>query len=92
MLESILDFQFEVLTCFYNDGQQLPQRSSINNAHAYVAAPYGIYQTKDSYMALAMTDIVRLGELIGCAALTNYTNPKEWFSKEMRSKKSLLPI
>jgi crotonobetainyl-CoA:carnitine CoA-transferase CaiB-like acyl-CoA transferase len=81
MLESILDFQFEVLTCFYNDGHQLPQRSSINNAHAYVAAPYGIYQTKDSYLSLAMTDIVRLGELTGCAALTKYTDKREWFSK-----------
>ncbi len=87
MLESILDFQFEVLTCFYNDGHQLPQRSSINNAHAYVAAPYGIYQTKDSYMALAMTDIVRLGELIGCESLTAYTNQKEWFSKRDEIKK-----
>src|SRR6185295_6208150 len=26
MFESILDFQFEVLTCYYNDGNQLPVR------------------------------------------------------------------
>src|SRR4051812_42079138 len=47
MFESILDFQFEVLTCFYNDGNQLPVRSSVNNGHAYISAPYGIYETKD---------------------------------------------
>src|SRR4051812_2539812 len=47
MFESILDFQFEVLTCFYNDGNELPVRSAVNNGHAYIAAPYGIYKTKD---------------------------------------------
>jgi CoA:oxalate CoA-transferase len=87
MLESILDFQFEVLTCFYNDGNQLPQRSSINNAHAYVAAPYGIYKTKDSFLSLAMTDIVKLGELIGCEPLTRFTDKKDWFSKRDEIKK-----
>ena len=45
MFESILDFQFEVLTCFYNDGHELPVRSSVNNGHAYIAAPYGLYKT-----------------------------------------------
>ena len=39
MFESALDFQFEVLTCYYNDGNQLPVRSAINSDHAYVAAP-----------------------------------------------------
>jgi crotonobetainyl-CoA:carnitine CoA-transferase CaiB-like acyl-CoA transferase len=34
MFESILDFQFEVLACYYNDGNQLPVRSSINSAHS----------------------------------------------------------
>lgn len=87
MLESILDFQFEVLTCFYNDGNQLPRRSSINNAHAYIAAPYGIYKTKDSFLSLAMTDIVKLGELTGCEALTRYTEKKDWFSKRDEIKK-----
>ncbi len=87
MLESILDFQFEVLTCFYNDGNQLPRRSSINNAHAYIAAPYGIYKTKDSFLALAMTDIVRLGELIGCEPLLQFTDKRDWFSKRDDIKK-----
>jgi CoA:oxalate CoA-transferase len=87
MLESILDFQFEVLTCFYNDGNQLPQRSSVNNAHAYIAAPYGIYKTKDSFLSLAMTDIVKLGELINCEALLPFTDKKDWFIKRDEIKK-----
>jgi CoA:oxalate CoA-transferase len=81
MIESILDFQFEVLTCFYNDGNQLPVRSSINNANAYIAAPYGIYRTANGYLALAMGSIPQLGKLTGCMALTDYTNAADWFDK-----------
>lgn len=89
MLESILDFQFEVITTYLNDGGKLPQRSRINNAHAYLAAPYGIYSTKDGYIALAMQSIVRLGELIGSEALTRYTDPADWFSRRDEIKKIL---
>ena len=81
MLESLLDFQFEVLTCFYNDGHKLPERSAVNNAHAYIAAPYGIYNTSSGYLALAMGDIVRLGTLLGCDKLLSYTNQADWFDK-----------
>ena len=81
MFESILDFQFEVLTCYYNDGGQLPTRSAVNNAHAYVAAPYGLYNTSNGYIALAMTDIVKLGELLHCDGLKTYTNVTDWYSK-----------
>ena len=89
MLESALDFQFEVLTCFLNDGQQLPQRSAVNHAHSYVAAPYGVYRTQNGYLALAMGHILQLGELLGCDALANYPNPKEWFDKRDEIKRAL---
>lgn len=80
LLESILDFQFEVLTTYLNDGGQLPQRSAINNAHAYLGAPYGIYATADGYLALAMGSIIRLGELLGCPPLLAYSDPKRLFT------------
>lgn len=89
MFESILDFQFEVLTCYFNDGNQLPVRSAINNGHAYIAAPYGIYKTKDSYIALAMTNIVLLAELLVCEPLKKFTNSNDWFDKRDEIKKTL---
>ena len=54
LIESLLDFQFEVLTTHFNDGYRKPIRSKYNNAHAYLSAPYGIYKTKDSYVAIAI--------------------------------------
>lgn len=89
MFESVLDFQFEVLTCYYNDGKQLPVRSAINSGHAYVAAPYGIYKTKDNYIALAMTHIVRLAELLECEPLLQFANQDDWFTKRDEIKKML---
>src|SRR5215469_13269859 len=45
LLESILDFQFEVITTHLADGGLPPQRSQRFNAHAYLSAPYGVYPT-----------------------------------------------
>jgi len=75
LLESALDIQFEVLTTYLNDGGQLPQRSKVNgSAHAYLSAPYGTYQTKDGYLALAMGNLSKISQLIGCDISEFYTN------------------
>jgi crotonobetainyl-CoA:carnitine CoA-transferase CaiB-like acyl-CoA transferase len=89
LLESVLDFQFEVLTTYLNDGGELPARSSFNNAHAYLGAPYGIYKTKDGYIALAMGSVTRLGELLGCEPLTRYEDPETWFTQRDEIKRIL---
>ncbi|MCL6465115.1 MAG: CoA transferase, partial [Acidobacterium ailaaui] len=89
LLESILDFQFEVLTTFLNDGGKLPQRSAINNGHAYLGAPYGIYQTASGYLALAMNSVPRLGELLECPALLQYSDPQSHFEKRDEIKQVL---
>lgn len=72
MLESAYDLQFEAVTTYYYDNLP-PQRSEKNNAHAYLGAPYGIYQTANGYLALAMGAIPQLGGLLPCPALLPYT-------------------
>ncbi len=89
MLESVLDFQFEVLTCFYNDGNELPVRSDVNNGHAYIAAPYGIYKTANGYLALAMGDILFLANLLSCPELNAFPEKTEWFSRRDEIKTEL---
>lgn len=80
LLESALDLQFEVITTYLNDGGKLPQRAEKGNAHAYLSAPYGVYQTKDNYIAIAMEDLHNLGERIDCSELLDYSE-EEWFTK-----------
>jgi CoA:oxalate CoA-transferase len=89
LMETILDFQFEVLTTHLNDGGKLPERSALSNAHAYLGAPYGIYATADGFLALAMGSVIRLGELLGCPALAAFSEPKTWFTKRDEIKRIL---
>jgi CoA:oxalate CoA-transferase len=89
MMEAILDFQFEVLTCHFNDGRQLPQRSKQSNGNAYIPAPYGIYKTKEGYLSLAMGDIQKLAQLIECGNLKPYDDPKNWFDQRDEIKSIL---
>ena len=90
MLETAIDYQFEVLTCFLNNGNQLPERSVVNSTNAYLAAPYGIYKTSDGYIAMAMGDIVGIANLINCEALKKYTDKAEWFTKKDEIKLLLI--
>jgi crotonobetainyl-CoA:carnitine CoA-transferase CaiB-like acyl-CoA transferase len=79
LLESTLDLQFEVITTYLNDGGKLPQRSAVKgNGHAYLSAPYGIYQTKDNYLSLAMGDLHKIGNTIG-VDLSGYVEKATWF-------------
>ena len=81
LLEALVDFQFEVLTAYLNDGQRQPKRASFRSAHAYLAAPYGVYPTKDGFLAIAMTPIAKLADLFELEALAPYRDkPKSWFS------------
>jgi len=89
MMESAFDFQFEVLTNYFQDGGEEPQRTRSNNAHAYLGAPYGIYETADGHLALAMGKIPQLGELLGCPPLLNFPEPASWFKQRDEIKATL---
>lgn len=89
LMESILDAQFELLTTFFNNGEQLPQRSAVNNANAYLGAPYGLYETKDGYLSLAMGSVPRLGELLKCEALLQFSDSSTWFEERDAIKRLL---
>lgn len=89
MMESAYDFQFETITTFMNDGNCLPERTEKNNANAYLGAPYGVYQTKNGYLALAMGSIPVLGNLLNCRPLTVYKNIAEAFTKREEIKSIL---
>lgn len=79
MLESIIDFQFEFFTTYFKSGSR-PQRSGINNGHSLLSAPYGIYQTKNGYMGIAMMPLSKLVSIIGCEEAAGFLD-SEAFSK-----------
>jgi crotonobetainyl-CoA:carnitine CoA-transferase CaiB-like acyl-CoA transferase len=87
LMESLLDFQFELFTTYFTNQKQ-PQRSISNNGNPLLSAPYGLYKTTDGYIALAMMDIHELADAIDCAALKNFSK-EEVFAKRDEMKKIL---
>ena len=87
LMESLLDFQFELFTTYFTNQKQ-PQRSISNNGNPLLSAPYGLYKTTDGYIALAMMDIHELADAINCAALKNFSK-EEIFAKRDEMKRVL---
>ncbi len=75
LIEVLADLQFELLTTWLNDGGRMPQRSGQNPAHAYLAAPYGIYATADGHLAIAMGKLDVLARITGLDAVTAALDP-----------------
>lgn len=89
LLESVLDVQFEALTIFLNNGGKLADRGNVRgSAHAFLSAPYGIYETSDGYLALAMGDLILMGSVLE-VDLGTYANKKSWFRSRAAIRKIL---
>ena len=81
MMESLLDFQFELLTTYYATHQQ-PERSKVANGQPLLSAPYGIYATADGFIALAMIDIHVLANAIHCDALKQFSKDQAFSARD----------
>jgi crotonobetainyl-CoA:carnitine CoA-transferase CaiB-like acyl-CoA transferase len=80
LIETAIDLQFEHLSVHLNRDEAMPARSGVSNGNVYLAAPYGIYATADGYLALAMTPVGKLGDVIGLPALGSFA-PATWFAE-----------
>jgi CoA:oxalate CoA-transferase len=74
LLEAMIDLQFEFITTHLNDGGRTPRRAEAHGASAYLAAPYGVYATRDGYLALAMTPLKPLATVLDLHALQEYAD------------------
>lgn len=81
LLESLLDFQFELLTT-YRNSDKLPVRSKVNNGHPLLSAPYGIYKTSGGFIAIAMCDLHELALALECDALMSYTEEDAFVKRD----------
>lgn len=63
MLSVVLDAQLQELVTYLNTGRQ-PTRGAEASAHSSMPAPYGVYETLDGWLTLAMTTPAQLGEVL----------------------------
>jgi crotonobetainyl-CoA:carnitine CoA-transferase CaiB-like acyl-CoA transferase len=78
LLEGMLDLQFELLTAFFSEPDFTTRRVGLHGANAYLSAPYGVYPTKDGYLAIAMNPVTKVGEILGLASLADFDDPNSW--------------
>lgn len=71
LLETLIDLQFEFFTTYFQANQH-HERSAINNGHPLLSAPYGIYQTADCFIAIAMIPLQQLNKAIQCHELNAF--------------------
>lgn len=82
LIETMVDFQFEMLATYLNDGGRPPNRSAFRSAHAGLAAPYGVYPTQNGYLAIAMASLDKLADLLNVTELKHHAAAKNtWFAK-----------
>lgn len=72
LLNSIISFHTQEVTAYLSN-KQLPDRSQRGIPNPWLGAPYGLYNTKDSYIAIGMNSVQKLSNIIG---LTKYQNEK----------------
>ncbi len=87
LMESAVDMQFEGITAYLNGGRKLPVRADYNNAHPYMGAPYGVYQTKDGYIALSKGSLKDLGEYLEIPRLAQFDEFEDTFNKRDEIKR-----
>ncbi|HBX80272.1 MAG TPA: CoA transferase [Propionibacteriaceae bacterium] len=63
MFSVVLDTQLQELVTYLNTGSA-PRRTKEASAHGSIPAPYGVYRTSDGWLALAMSPLPLLGELL----------------------------
>ncbi|WP_323764414.1 CaiB/BaiF CoA-transferase family protein [Marinovum sp.] len=64
LLEALIDLQFEFLTTWLSNGQRPPERLQHGSAHGYLAAPYGVYDTAEGHLAVAMMPLATLSDAL----------------------------
>lgn len=80
LLASAMDLQFEQFTAYLNGDGAMPERSAVSGANVNAAAPYGLYETADGYVVIAMAAIEVLKDLLGIDALADFADDRRAYT------------
>ncbi|BFP42510.1 CoA transferase [Flavobacteriaceae bacterium GF1] len=64
LLNSVVGFHIQEVTAYLHKGEN-PERSESGIPNPWLGAPYGIYHTQDSYIAIGMNPVQKLAQAIG---------------------------
>jgi crotonobetainyl-CoA:carnitine CoA-transferase CaiB-like acyl-CoA transferase len=64
LLNSVISFHIQEVTAFLSKGE-IPERSESGIPNPWLGAPYGLYDTKDGYVAIGMNSVQKLAKITG---------------------------
>ena len=76
MLDVITTLQMQEIS-IYTVGKIEQVRSEQPHAHSYIRAPYGVFETKEDYIAIACPSLKQFGELIGEPSFETYNDEED---------------
>lgn len=82
LLNSVVGFHVQEITAFLHRGSN-PERSKSGIPNPWLGAPYGLYNTKDGYVAIGMNSVQKLAHVIG---LEKYTTEEFASNNIMESR------
>lgn len=88
LVSAALWLQCQDVNLYLNEGIE-PRRSNTGVASPNFGGPYGVYQAKDGYLALAHTSLPRLAEVLGAPELARWSTPAEAFESRDAIHQSL---
>ncbi|MEJ0014143.1 MAG: CoA transferase [Actinomycetota bacterium] len=82
MLDVITTLQMQEISV-HTVGKVPQTRSAQPHGHSYIRAPYGVFATSDSFLALAFPPLKLLGQLIGEETFLNYDDETDsWIHRD----------
>lgn len=82
MLDAITTLQMQELSVFTVAGKP-QQRSAEPHGHVYIRSPYGVFATRDGFIALAMPDLQQLGAVLEQPKLAEMDNEQDgWNNRD----------
>lgn len=64
LLNSVVGFHIQEITAYLHQGKN-PERSESGIPNPWIGAPYGLYNTKDGYIAIGMNSVQALAQIMG---------------------------
>ena len=82
ILESLLAIEFEAITTSVSNKYIQPARAIKGNAHAYLPAPYGVYESLDGYFAMSYVPAPIIAKMMGVELPKVFHDGSSWFSQK----------
>lgn len=76
LLNAAIDFQCQEVTAELNMEREF-ERSESGIANKYIGAPYGIYETEDGHVAIAMSPMEHIADALDAPELAEWESPTE---------------